>query len=117
MNIQNESASEGQFRFLNAQQLQNEISNSTELLLIYFCASWSGSCHLMTPIIDQIKSNAKKRIRIFRVDIDEHPELAASHGVQRTPTLLFYNQQKLVGQVVGVIPASELEDKISKLQA
>lgn len=57
--------------------------------LIDFYANWCGPCKRLAPVLDELATEYKGRINIYKVNIDEHPELATAFGVKSLPTLLF----------------------------
>lgn len=58
--------------------------------LFFFTASWCGPCKMMSretlsdPAVRQTLSN----IAHVAIDIDEHPDMAAKHGIEAVPTFV-----------------------------
>ena len=64
---------------------------------------------LLSPIVDEV-AEERTDVKVGKVNVDEQPELASQFGVMSIPTLLVFEQGKLVRQAVGARPkASVLE--------
>ncbi len=79
-------------------------------VLIQFDATWCPYCKAMQP---HLQAFAKKRggeIDVFRIDIDDEPDIAAEYDIHGLPTLIIFKNGKTVGRYDGVANASELSD-------
>ena len=94
---------------------QSEVLRSTIPALVDFWATWCAPCRAVAPILDELALKYKGRFTIGKVNVDEHPELAAQFGVLNIPTLIFFKGGQEVDRAVGVQPKSQLETKIQKL--
>lgn len=77
-------------------------------VLVDFYAEWCGPCRSMKPILEEVKKIKGDNIRIIKVDVDKHEELAASHRIQSIPTLVIYKENEMLWRQSGVIQLSEL---------
>ena len=88
---------------------RKEIATREGLSLIDFWATWCGPCRMLSPIVDEV-AEERTDVKVGKVNVDEQPELAGQFGVMSIPTLLVFEQGKLVRQAVGARPkASVLE--------
>ena len=94
---------------------QSEVLRSTIPALVDFWATWCAPCRAVAPILDELALKYKGRFTIGKVNVDEHPELAAQFGVLNIPTLIFFKGGQEVDRAVGVQPKNQLETKIQKL--
>jgi thioredoxin-like negative regulator of GroEL len=64
--------------------------SSQQPALVYFTASWCGTCKLMSRVTlaDPALSETISNIEHVAVDIDEHPDLASKHGISAVPTFI-----------------------------
>ncbi len=84
------------------------LTNSATPTLIDFSAEWCGPCKMMKPILEQVKSGMGEEVRIFKIDVDRNPEIAAQLQIQGVPTLILYQNGKMLWRQSGVIPAPQL---------
>ena len=82
---------------------RKEIATREGLSLIDFWATWCGPCRMLSPIVDEV-AEERTDVKVGKVNVDEQPELASQFGVMSIPTLLVFEQGKLVRQAVGARP-------------
>lgn len=57
--------------------------------IIDFYADWCGPCRKLSPILEEVATEFKKDIYIYKVNTDKEPEIARAFGIRALPTLLF----------------------------
>ena len=92
---------------INKNNFQNEVLNSEKPVLLDFWAPWCGPCRMVTPIVDEIAAE-RGDIKVGKVNVDEQPELAGQFGVMSIPTLVVIKGGKVVNQMVGARPKSQI---------
>ena len=92
---------------INKNNFQNEVLNSEMPVLLDFWASWCGPCRMVSPIVDEIAAE-RGDIKVGKVNVDEQPELAGQFGVMSIPTLVVMKGGKVVNQMVGARPKSQI---------
>jgi thioredoxin 1 len=93
---------------------ESEVLKAELPILIDFWATWCGPCRQIAPTIDALADEYKGRVRIGKMDVDQHQIVPQQYGVRSIPTLLIFKGGKVVGQVVGAVPRAKLEAEIQK---
>ena len=92
---------------INKNNFQNEVLNSEKPVLLDFWASWCGPCRMVSPIVDEIATE-RGDIKVGKVNVDEERELAGQFGVMSIPTLVVIKGGRVVNQMVGARPKSQI---------
>lgn len=87
----------------------SEIIESQRNVLVDFHAEWCGPCKTLAPILKSVKDDLGDSIRIVKIDVDKHQELAGKMGVRGVPSLFFYQDGKLIKSLSGVLTALEIK--------
>jgi putative thioredoxin len=86
-------------------------------VLIDFWAPWCGPCRQLTPIIEKAVRAAKGKVKLVKMNIDDHPAIPGQMGIQSIPAVIaFVNGQPADG-FMGAVPESQVTDFIDKLTA
>ena len=88
---------------------------SSGVVVVDFWANWCGPCRMLSPIIDQLAEQFAGRITVGKVDVDRESELASRFRIMSVPSLLFFQDGKLVETSVGVKNLEELSCIVSPL--
>src|ERR1700745_3262393 len=86
-------------------------------VLIDFWAPWCGPCRQLTPILEKAVNAAKGKVKLVKMNIDEHPTIPGQMGIQSIPAVIaFVNGQPADG-FMGAVPESQVTAFIGKLTA
>lgn len=95
-------------------QTFSELINGNQPVLVDFTATWCGPCKMMKPILEELHQLMGETIRIIKIDIDQSPSAASAFNVQSVPTLILFQNGKILWRQSGVIPAGSLQQIINK---
>lgn len=91
----------------------NDIINGNDLVLVDFYADWCGPCKMMSPILQEVKANLKEGVKIIKVNVDQHQDLASHFMVRGVPTLMLFKTGKMLWRQSGVLSVRDLTSIIS----
>lgn len=84
-------------------------------VLVEFYADWSGSCHIMTPVIKDLKNELNGELKICRVNFDTEKQIVNRFNVSKAPAFVIFKHGKMIEKIEGVIPRKTLVNKLKIL--
>ncbi len=104
----------GNISHLSDETFTPEVEQGSGLILVDFWAEWCGPCRAIAPILEQLATAYAGRVRIAKMDVDQHPKIPMRFNVRSIPSLLFFKDGKHVDTIVGLVPKPALEARIEK---
>ena len=93
---------------------KKEINLDTkDLIVIDFYADWCGPCQMISREIKEIAKQYKD-LTIYKVNIDEFPDMAMEYDVLSIPTLLFIKDNEIKDEVIGYKDRIFISDRIDE---
>ena len=89
-------------------------ASSSKLIIVDFWAPWCGPCRMVAPIVEEISKDFEGKIKVFKLNTDENPNVASQYGIRSIPTLMIFKGGQKVDTVVGAVPKATLSGTISK---
>src|SRR3984957_7107608 len=84
-------------------------------VLIDFWAPWCGPCKQLTPVLEKVVRAAKGKVKLVKMNIDEHPAIPGQMGIQSIPAVIaFVNGQPADG-FMGAVPESQVVAFLERL--
>ena len=93
---------------------EQDVLKSDVPVLVDFWAPWCGPCRMVAQIVDEIAKEFDGKIKVFKLNTDENPNVASQFGIRSIPTLMVFKDGQKVDTVVGAVPKTTLSSTISK---
>jgi putative thioredoxin len=90
-------------------------SSVQQPVLVDFWAPWCEPCKQMTPIIEKAVLAAGGKVKLVKMNIDEHPQIAGQLGVKSIPAVVAFQGGRPVDGFVGAMPESQIKGFIERL--
>jgi thioredoxin 1 len=92
-----------------------ELGKHKEVLMVDFWAEWCAPCRAIAPTLEELARDSAGKVSLAKVNVDDHPGLAARYGVRSIPTILFIKGGAVVDQVIGAVPKTQLKKKLDAI--
>ncbi len=94
----------------------NVLTKKEGIILVDFYANWCGPCKMLTPILEQFEEKTSGEVEIFKVDVDDNPELCGQFNITSIPTLLFFKNGNLIFKELGFRSLDYLMEILNKIK-
>jgi putative thioredoxin len=84
-------------------------------VLVDFWAPWCGPCKALTPVLEKVVKAAKGKVKLVKMNIDEHPQIAGQLGVKSIPAVFAFQKGQPVDGFMGALPESQVKSFIERL--
>ena len=96
------------------ESFEKDVLKADKPTLVDFWAEWCGPCKQIGPILEELSNQYENKLKIFKINIDENPQIPQKYGVRGIPTLMLFKDGNLIDSKVGSLPKSALESWLTQ---
>lgn len=98
---------------VSSADFQSKVLDAPGTVLVDFFATWCGPCKMLAPTLDEVAAEMEGKAQVYKLDIDQNPDIAQRYGVMSVPTLIAFQGGQIKKQAIGVQPKQVLLDMLS----
>jgi len=91
-----------------------EVLKSDTPVLVDFWAVWCGPCKAIAPTVEELAKQYKGKVKIAKMDVDEHQQVPQRFGIRSIPTLLVFKGGRVVDTIIGAVSKAKIEESLKK---
>jgi len=78
-------------------------------IILDFHAVWCRPCKMLAPHLQAIQNKYKSKLIVYKIDVDQEPEIAKLFNVQAMPTIVFIGSKTGFKSELGYRDYNEFE--------
>ena len=90
------------------------VQSSSEAVVVDFWAEWCGPCKMIAPILEEIASEHKGKVRVVKLNVDDNPDVTRRFDVMSIPTLIVFKDGQAKKRLVGAKGKGQLLQELGE---
>ena len=97
---------------VNDENFDTEVLKSSKPIVVDFWAEWCGPCKMIGPILEEISDEMSSKLTVGKLNVDENPTISQKYNIRSIPALMIFKDGKMIAELMGALPKSNLENWI-----
>ena len=93
---------------VSSADFQSKVLEADKPVLVDFFATWCGPCKRLAPTLDEVAKEVAGKDEVYKVDIDQSQDIAATYRVSSVPTLILFKDGQPAKKTIGAQPKPAL---------
>lgn len=94
---------------IKEEEFESKVLKSNKKVLVDFYAEWCGPCRMLSPIVEETAKEVET-VEFYKINVDNAEEVSRKYGVMSIPTLITFQDGKVLNQSVGLKTKNELKE-------
>jgi thioredoxin 1 len=104
-----------QVQEINESEFEAVVLRCSQPVLVGFVTGWSKPCRLIEPVLDEVAQACNGDAKIFKVNVDDNPDLGTIYGVQSIPMLIIFSNGIVSAKIVGMASTKAILARLNSL--
>ena len=100
---------------VNDTNFEQEVLKHNGPVMVDFWATWCGPCRMLGPVVEELAKEYEGKVKVCKLNADEGPDTSTKYRVSSLPTIIFFKNGEVAGQMVGLQSKSALQEKLDAL--
>lgn len=100
---------------INETEFDARVLQSDQPVLVGFLSDWSQACARFEPVLEEVAAACAGQAKVYRVEVDDNPDLGSEYGIQSVPTLIYFIDGSIRVKIVGTVSARAILAKLPPL--
>lgn len=94
---------------IKEEEFERKALKSNKKVLVDFYANWCGPCRMLSPVVEEL-AREMEEVEFYKINVDDAEEVSRKYGVMSIPTLILFQDGKVMNQSVGLKSKQELKE-------
>jgi thioredoxin 1 len=100
---------------IECQEFETKVLQKASQVVVLFSTGWSGSSLIVRGALHELEEEFGDKISFIEIDREECRQICQDYGIKKVPTLLFFNEGKVVEQLNGVPSKNKIQKVLAKI--
>ena len=106
---------DNQVQEINEKEFDIHVLNAKQPVIVGFLAGWSQASGRFEPVLEEVARACNGSAKVFKVDVDDNPDLGTLYAVQSVPTLIVFANGAVHVKIIGTVSAWAILAKLQSL--